>query len=195
MTDETDNATKRAECISGLGLTYTAEFVPQSHSRNKDNKEPSINWRVTIARNGQSLTTDYMQGIGHAPGYRDMQSAVRKLSVNGRLTVDAQYARAEFQRIVCEIGRVPTLRWAHKYIASDLPLSAPALLDVLYSLTLDSDAITSGGFEEWAKDYGYDTDSRKAEAIYRQCIEIGLKLQHMIGADNLATLRELFQDY
>lgn len=76
----------------------------------------------------------------------------------------------------------------------ELKLSAPALRDILYSLALDSDA-TDELFEDWCANYGYDRDSRKALATYETCRDIGLKLRRMIGADNLAKLRELFQDY
>ena len=50
-------------------------------------------------------------------------------------------------------------------------------------------------YEDWSGELGYDVDSRKGEATYRQCLEIALKLRAMIGNDSLDTLRELFQDY
>lgn len=46
-------------------------------------------------------------------------------------------------------------------------------------------------FEEWADDYGYDRDSRKAEAIYNACKKQGEDLQRMLGD---AAWRELDAD-
>lgn len=64
--------------------------------------------------------------------------------------------------------------------------------DVLYSLIIDSDA-NDYTFEDWADNFGYDTDSRKAEQIYHACKENARKVNTFI--DNLEEARELFQDY
>lgn len=45
---------------------------------------------------------------------------------------------------------------------------APEVSEVLASLSQEAEARTQT-FEEWAGDYGYDTDSRTAEAIYKLC--------------------------
>jgi hypothetical protein len=42
---------------------------------------------------------------------------------------------------------------------------------------------------------GFNSDSRKDEAIYKQCLEIGLKLRLMVGDVKLKELREAAQDY
>jgi hypothetical protein len=71
----------------------------------------------------------------------------------------------------------------------------PDICDVLHSLIMDSDAIEYRGFEDWASNFGYDVDSRKAEQAYRACVEVGLKLRNTLGADRLMTLCNAFQDY
>ncbi len=50
-------------------------------------------------------------------------------------------------------------------------------------------------FEDWASDFGYDSDSRKAESIYRACDEIGKKLRSVFGHDRMEHLRTLTQNY
>ncbi len=57
----------------------------------------------------------------------------------------------------------------------------PTAADVLYALMMDVSGLDQG-FEGWATGYGYDTDSRKAEAIYRQCLETLPKLHALLGA-------------
>lgn len=48
----------------------------------------------------------------------------------------------------------------------------PELADVMASLVGDAQGIEGRTFEEWASDYGYDTDSRKAHATYEACSSI-----------------------
>jgi len=61
----------------------------------------------------------------------------------------------------------------------------PKTEDVLNDLASDSSGIENArSFEDWAADYGYDTDSRKAEKIYNACMKQSEKLKSFLG-DNL----------
>lgn len=173
---------ERETIVKSLGLIYSAEFVPQSKSRNAGEKALSLNWRVTLKKNGTELTTDYMQGIGHHPNYR---LAETKGWLKTSLWLDEHYRKS------VEDGKYAPDPNA---FFRGTPLSAPTLLDVLYSLVMDAEAIDYT-FDEWASNYGYDTDSRKAEAIYRECLDCALKLRRMVGDKGLEQLREAFQDY
>jgi hypothetical protein len=55
----------------------------------------------------------------------------------------------------------------------------PTAEDVLDCLL--SDANTPEDFEEFCSEYGYDTDSRKAEKTHRACLAIGKKLRAFLG--------------
>ena len=70
----------------------------------------------------------------------------------------------------------------------------PELKNVLHCLVTDADVLNYGSYEDWAGSFGYDKDSRKGEAIYKQSLDIGLKLQSGLGAVNLELLREAMQD-
>lgn len=172
--------------VERLGLTMEATFVPFSQSRNKDEKDPSLNWIVRLLRAGREiLTTDYGAGSGHCPA--------SKLSVTGAQGI----SRSERKRAIaceCEEGRVATPTYGPDFKRGK-PLPTPDICDVLYCLLSDGDAIDHPTYEDWASDYGYDPDSRKGEAIYRACLEIGLKLRAALGDDGLRELREAFQDY
>jgi hypothetical protein len=67
----------------------------------------------------------------------------------------------------------------------------PTLADVLESLFLDTDSYTDD-FEEWASEYGYDTDSRKAEATWRAVGEQAAKVRALFG-DDYDAVREQYQ--
>jgi hypothetical protein len=71
----------------------------------------------------------------------------------------------------------------------------PDTLDVIYSLVTDADVLNHSSFEDWASEFGYDTDSRKAETIYRECLSTALALRNGIGEDGLRKLQEAAQDY
>lgn len=192
MTDRDYTALDAA--IANLNLIYNASFVPQNESRNKAAKEPSLNWTITLNKTGKTgavrgleLVTDYMQGIGYVPGYPQ--------GLAGRRRTIEEDEQLKFYTSAAWTGKYPTKFHRNINHTSTKPLPPPTLRDVLYSLVADSDVLETSGFEEWASNLGYDTDSRKAEAIYNSCIEIALKLKALIGWENLEKLRELFQDY
>lgn len=175
------NATKESieQTAAELGLTMEADFVPLSKSRNAKEKSPTLNWKVRLLKNGKAfLETDYSAGCGHAPSYQQHNSNACRAQA-----VDAE----------CERG------YAHK-IDGMAPRKTktpilPSFADVLHSLVSDADVIDCGSFEEWAGNLGYDADSRKAEGIYRACLETALKLRNALGDAGFATLRTAVQDY
>lgn len=60
----------------------------------------------------------------------------------------------------------------------------PNLLDVLDCLRSDCASIEdTPAFEEWAASLGYDTDSRKAEAVWRTCLEQSALLRGWMGRE------------
>lgn len=183
-------------------VTMTAAFIPYSiaqakrpdwftdHSQNRPGGRPwrGLTWSVTILRDGREvLTTDYSAGEGHCPSYE--QPGFRSgftMEVEARIAWECEhgYPAASFGGGTGSPMRKPNAK----------PL-LPDLADVLYSLSGDADAIDHPTFESWAGDFGYDVDSRKAESIYRACLEIGLKLRAAFGDSGLSSLREALQDF
>ena len=168
--------------VEGLDVPYQAVFVPQSQSRNADESNPSLNWRITFG----PLVTDYMQGCAHLPHYSHAFS--RNMAYDSAV------------REACETGKSKLRKHKNAFDAAQAgssfarakPVPAPDLADVLYCLVLDSEVLEYSSFEDWAECMGYDTDSRKAEGIYNQCMKIALQLRQVI---NLDEAREAFADY
>jgi hypothetical protein len=163
--------------LAALGITYAAEFVPQRFSRNADDKQPSLNWRVSIRREGKkgpALVTDYMQGVGHLVWKRKCTHPALKASL---------------ESLAAQNGRSGGMGSGGYCVAQ-----TPALRDVLHTLMLDMNG-TDQSFEEWAGEYGMDTDSRKAEATYRACQEIARTMRRLFTAAELSSLTETFIDY
>lgn len=174
-----------AALIQSFGITYKAVFVPFSQSRNKNEKHFSLNWLVTIERGSQSITTDYMQGIGHLAGYS--HAAASKLAEYNNVKHAAESGKWDARHNKAGFRTTPQLYW------NKIP--APELVDVMYSLVMDSDVLNYSGFEDWASNFGYDTDSREAEKTYQACLKIALELRAMIGNSGIEKLQEAFQDY
>lgn len=159
--------------VDSLKLEYEAEFVPFDRSRFKNEPQPCLNWKITISNGCDLIETDYMQGVGHIPGYNHFES--RKLYYD-RAVKDA-----------CQTGVFHI-----KGIKPRKKIPAPSLVDVLYSLVIDASVLDYARFEDWANNFGYDPDSREAERLYNLCLKNALELRQII---NLEEAQEAFQDY
>lgn len=170
-----------------LGLTMTTTFVPWSVSRNKDEKNPSLNWKVTIHKDGRpALTVDYSAGMAHCPYFN-------RIKFPHRTTVDdLETIKAE-----CETGKPHYFFHSagRPFLSPGKGPIEPRLDDVLASLVLDAEVLDHPCFESWAEEHGYSTDSRKAEATYRACLDIALRLRAAIGEDGMVKLRQANDNY
>lgn len=210
MTEYTPDEAKSALAafMEKHGLTIKAEFVPWSQSRSKgDTMEGytvggkpaarySLNWRVTLLKRAyvydgpsfkdapprEILTTDYMAGIAHIPGWRTFQKYERLAAGN------------EAIRLACEEGRCLDGLRLHSMTRGLTGVPGyvmPDSVGVFSSLCMDVDVIDYANYESWAGEFGYDSDSRKGEAVYRACLEIALKLRAALGDEALTEAREI----
>lgn len=63
-------------------------------------------------------------------------------------------------------------------------VNPPTVLDVLDCLASDATSYDNGGtFEDWAYEYGYDTDSRKAYAIWQAVAKQTAAFKRLCGDD------------
>ena len=174
-------------------ITVDAAFVPFSQSRNKAEKNPTLNWVVTVKLKGRPmLLVDFAAGSGHCPANKS------------RAPIKWPYPRTQWtQRAIaweCENGY--PAEWSPYYGAFNRAESGtkgraikPEDCDVLYSLASEADALNYSTFEDWAGCFGYDPDSRKGEKIYRECLEIALKIRGALGESGLAALQQACEDY
>lgn len=133
----------------------------------------------------RSLRTPFSQGIGclqyravsigEVIG-RGMQGFVQSLpdyKVGGKVPSGFR-PRTLAQQEIFELATEPAL---------------PDVATVLNCLASDSRGYDNArGFEDWANNYGYDTDSRRAEAAYRVTGEQSKRLRYFLGAANYAEL-------
>lgn len=176
-----------AEVADALGFSLEIIAGPTVAVEPADSKDSKpwvhIAYSVRLLRNGREvITTPYKLGSGHVP--KGALLAVRNVTNHEQLCQNT-------------IGRNYTPHHeAPGYLsllekAARLAKVVPTLAGVLHSLVLDGAAyFDAETFEDWAGNYGYDTDSRKAKVIWRACDETGRKLARVLSADDIATLRE-----
>lgn len=174
--DPSEQGEQDRDLIAELGLTVESTFIPFSQSRNKGNKEPSLNWEVTLKRNGRHvLTALYSAGAAHCPAYKVKDAYEKKRAVS----------------MECETGKVVRVK-SFGPTLTDKKIE-PNARDVIASLLLDANALDAGTFEEWAREYGYDADSISARAIYDQCVQHALAFRAAVGAQAFDELRAAAQ--
>jgi hypothetical protein len=194
MTSSETGTTRLDDIADLLGLTMETVFVPYSQSRHQEEKWRSLNWKVSIYhqqgdRKSLVVAIDYSAGVGHCPstGYSrkgDPQAERRLLEFECEHGIRGRY-------LVTTDMVIPYIYSSGKGRQRILP----KLADVLSCLVTDADAINYSSFEDWASSFGYDTDSRKAEKIYQECLKIGLALRNSLSDDGLKRLQNAAQDY
>lgn len=152
--------------IDALGITIEASYIPHD---TQTGEKPMLRWAISVRRNGREFySTEYSAGCAHAPEYKKAKMLTAAV-------------KAE-----CETGIV--------YGTRMIPVPPPAVAEVVSSLLLDA-SNADERFEDWADNYGFDQDSRKAERMYRACQETAAALRRAFDRDELAALEKAFQDY
>ncbi len=152
------------------GITCTAEPVkvrPDADPQDGDHEQD--HYRVTLHRGRATMTLHYSMGIGHRRWKKDIPRGVGVREIAAKYppvrpwhekeTVDVRAARRQYTE-----GTPPTVQ------------------QVMESLWCDAQSVESvSGFEDWARDLGMDTDSRRAERIYNSTLEQTKKLRKLLG--------------
>lgn len=171
-------------------INYSVEFVPFSRSRNRDKKDKSLNWIVTLERHGNFVKADYMQGQAHVHNFNNPTKK------NSRYFY--KYIQNEIVNKTCEDGKAYSYREKIDNLRIDMKVKnqpQPKLEDVLYCLISNADVLQYRGFQEWAECFGYGTDSIKANEIYQACLKITLEMKQLFNCEEMEILQEHFQDY
>lgn len=151
-------------------LTMKAERITPTAEREASFPD-AVHWRLAISNErGHILITEYSEGIGHfinTMGQRrtlDLESIIHNITGKASTLPYGNFVGYE---------KLLTKRVTRNGL--QLKVSPPDMLHVLESLALDATALHQS-FEDWASDCGYDTDSRKAYAIWEACCESARKL-------------------
>lgn len=183
--------TDRIKSLTNLGFSLEASKPAGGVDENNQSDWPHISYSIRLLFKGKPvLSTEYKLGVGHV--------RIKKARPDGIMQPWTERERT----LLYTWQSHPHTSFQDKQLQADVAAKlaiqqkvAPQLDDVLRSLLMDGEAFFNAqSFEGWADDFGYDKDSRKAEAIYRECDNTGRKLAAAIPADVLAKARELTQD-
>jgi hypothetical protein len=177
MSDEA--RTKVDTILSAAGVAFNATLIGET-TKDNGGGEPwvcdawVVTFTVTLFGRIESQRFDYFTGTGQR---KPNPSIIAQLNASALAKVSKRM-----------------LAWEQHYKSwPDVP-QAPHAADVLQCLILDSSA-ASQSFADWCSDYGYDTDSRKAFAVYEACQQSGDKLRKIFTRDELSALADALQDY
>ncbi len=168
-----------------LGLTVEASS-PRGVVR--DNEWPCIEYTFTFSKGGRSFVAEYRLGVGHVKPVT-VHSWILKVTSDEEslLHTWASNPHAQFKDKV---------RWAS--VAAKLAKYQkvqPKAHEVLACLCEEGLSAHASSFENWASEFGYDADSRKAEQMYRQCNETYFKVETLISDKVIRQLAELHAQF
>lgn len=105
---------------------------------------------------------------------------------NPNITDTAWAATAKHYRVTL---RRPGHRMTTYFSMGSAHTGKPRTADVLGCLVSDANGVEkTPNFEEWARDYGYDTDSIKAQRIFQNCVREARRLNKFLGDSLYRTL-------
>lgn len=135
------------------------------------NPEP-FKWTCKLVMNGKkSAGFDYSMGIGHVEKFGRVDAAKKT------------WGRASSEELK------KSLVFNESFFSGSVFRAAPPnISDFLQCLALDSYAMQCDFFEDWAQEFGYDTDSREAYRVYKACLKNARKLRDFIGHSLMAEL-------
>lgn len=176
----------------GITIESSAPRGEVEPAQSKGSKPwPHIAYDVTLKRNGRSVWSGpYRLGVGHV-------TIPKRFEDNPRgLEKDEVYALNTLRAKPYATLADPALAASVAAKLAKVQKVTPKLTDVVYSLLMDGSAyFDAATFEDWCDEYGYDTDSRKAETIWKTCDEIGRNLARAFTLQELGELREAASNY
>lgn len=178
MSKPNKSISPQQEFINSLNLRYAYSPI-KSRPDTASFDSSAYHFHVAISNHAGGWSGYYSMGSGHR--------VAKPYKPGGLLS------RSDYDRLIKR--REPSTLWEKDVWSLVFGPPVPALVDVLYSLVSESDALNYTRFDDWAESLGYNTDSRAAETSYRACLDIGLKLRAMFGSDGLEALRNIYQDY
>ena len=164
--------------VAAQGITSTAVLTDKNPNMTDPIKGGS-HWIVTLTNKaGRTMAVPFSQGAAHRrwrESGRPTLVSVGTVGVVAPTDIRQKYppVKGDFERESVDLAEY------RKSCTEPTPPDCASVLDCLASDAASYDQ--SRDFDEWASDFGYDTDSRKAEKTYRVCGEQSKELRHFLG--------------
>jgi len=186
---------KIAEFIESLGLIMECSYIGTKTEQYKDQygkptEHVMDSWSCVLSRGSQTMTIPFHQGLAHRK--MDEESYAKSIYGSAYLRTRIAERQAEVAKRKADIERnKDRYKWAREDYDIYWKPVAPELDTVLDCLRSDAESWENArNFEDFCAEFGYDTDSRKAEGIYRACGEVAKELKFLLGSANYKKLTE-----
>lgn len=168
----TDYEKQAQDFLTKTGTTCKIEFF--KHGKHwEDDKDDRDIYKVTLTKGGRLFSFKFGNSIIASHKYTGLTPYGKKMIQNNPSFDDKQL------RIICQLKNFD-FKINHNY-------GKPSEYDILACLT----KYEPGTFEDFCSDYGYDTDSRKAENTYNAVQEEYMNISRLFSEDELELMREI----
>lgn len=140
-----------------------------------DDKDTRDIYTITIKRNSREYTFDYGQSINDSGFY--VMVGKRRTDID-RYYLDSKNLFSVAKKVNWDFNR--------KFDKIHKPI-APNAYSVLACMT----KYDPGDFKNFCDDYGYDTDSKKAEKVYDAVFDEWLNMQRIFSNEELEAMSEI----
>lgn len=176
---------------SDFGLELSLHLGEPHYELSEDGRMPFVRWPVTLMQgNRRLIETKYGKGCGH------FQKTIEKVRTSPFICLNGKRLplTSEEEGMFWTWEKNPQSVFKHKDIWGSLCVKLaqadksthPTLEEVLGCLLMEGAAdFNAMSFEDWACEYGYDPDSRKAERVYNECVQLGRVLRSAIPTSDL----------
>jgi hypothetical protein len=165
-------------------LSFQGMFIPQKFSNNAKEDRLTLNWRGVISSKHGNMDTDYSKGIGHLNFERLNVAWHTPEKTRG----NRRYEHAiQVEQKTAANGGKP----CHVFVKKDgevvrseahpVSIPHPTLEEVLENYAMTSDTLDFTSFESWAREMGYDEDSRAAEKVYIESKKASEEFVKVVG--------------
>jgi len=184
----TDYQKQATDFLERFGLTFKAEFIGKTcppwggsdrktrHSCPKCGDVHGWEWRITIERGQAAFSFPFWNSWNDThfqPKTTSDPHGERPLSKR-------EYVRDGAGWVLNQPGKRTPDEWIAK---------PPTAYDALACIS--SSGYCETDFAAWCAEFGYDTDSRRAEAQHRECMALALKMRQFFTAEELEALAEI----
>lgn len=154
-----------ADYLKSIGVEYSAGHIGTPRTP-MGGKNPMDAWVITLQRGTSTYEEfSYFTGLGHRKVPKSLKAPYW---MKGR-----------------ELSK-----WNEQNAKPVKPNAAGPL----YSFVMDASACEMS-FGQWCDEYGYNTDSRKAESTYQSCQEQTDKMRRILSRAEIDHIQFLLQDY
>ncbi len=171
-----------ADWVKRLNLTMTAQNIDARPDRDDAQwSDKAIHFNVTV-RSTAMVIWSGCYTVGSS--YPEMWARKKQRDCDAAgIKPPGAFVKVDLRKLANEHPNSVYAAGIREKITASYKKAAPiALVDVLDSLRSDAMGADQS-FDDWADDYGLDTDSRKALAIYEQCRDVLNSFKRSLGAD------------